>query len=85
MSSFCVETFVLPVHWASYFVNADPSGLEDVDIAAADGWWAEAFPGQCVSCTDVAEDSGFCRFHDADGWCLACDAATFTFLIHQEG
>jgi hypothetical protein len=85
MASFSVETFVLPIHWASYFVNADPSGLDDDDIVAADGWWQATFSGQCVSCTDVADDSGFCRFHDAEHWCLACDVATFTFLIHQEG
>ena len=80
-----VETFQLPTHWASYYVNSDRSGLDDDDIAAADGWWDETFPGQSVSCCDVAEDGSFCRFHDADQWCLACEAATFTFLIQQEG
>ena len=85
MAAFKVETYELPTHWASYFVNADPSGLEEADITAADGWWEGTFTGQSVSCTDVAEDSAFCRFHDADQWCLRCEVSTFSFLIHQEG
>lgn len=86
MSSLRIETFQLPSHWASYFVNSDPSGLEESDIQAADGWWYATFqPDQSVSCTDVAEDGNFCKFHDADRWCLPCEVASFTFLIHQEG
>jgi hypothetical protein len=84
MATLRVETFQLPAHWASYFVNADPSALDEADIEAADGWWEETFPGQSVSCCDVGDDAGFCKFHDADRWCLPCDAVTFTFLI-QEG
>jgi hypothetical protein len=37
MASFRIETYELPIHWGSYFINADPSGLDDGDIAAADG------------------------------------------------
>ena len=85
MSSFEIETFQLPTHWASYFINADPSSLDDADIAAADGWWEETFPCQTVSCVDVTEEGHFCKYHDATRWCLACEVATFTFLIHQEG
>ena len=50
MSSLEIETFQLPSHWACYFINADPSSLDDADIAAADGWWDETFCGQSVSC-----------------------------------
>ena len=85
MSSLRIETFQLPTHWASYFVNADPSGLEDSDIQAADGWWQDTFPAQIVSCADVSEDAEFSKYHDADRWCLPCEVASFTFLIHQEG
>ena len=85
MAAVRIETYELPTHWASYFVNADPSGLEEADITAADGWWESTFSGRSVLCTDVAEDSAFCRFHDGDQWCLACEVSTFTFLIHQEG
>ena len=85
MSSLEIETFQLPSHWASYFINADPSSLDDADIAAADGWWDETFPFQIVTCVDVTEEGHFCKHHDADRWCLACEVATFTFLIHQGG
>lgn len=84
MAKLRVETYELPTHWASYFVNSDPSSLDEADIEAADGWWEETFPGQSVSCSDVAEDNCFAKYHDADRWCLPCDVATFTFLI-QEG
>ena len=86
MSSLRVETFQLPTHWASYFVNADPSGLEDADIKAADGWWYATFcADQSVSCADVSDDGNFSKYHDADRWCLPCEVASFTFLIQQEG
>ena len=85
MSSLEIETFQLPTHWASYFINADPSSLDDADIAAADGWWEETFPCLAVSCVDVTEEGHFCKYHDATRWCLACEVATFTFLIHKEG
>lgn len=85
MSSLEIETFQLPSHWASYFINADPSSLDDSDIAAADGWWEETFPCLAVSCVDVTEEGHFCKHHDGDRWCLACEVATFTFLIHKEG
>ena len=85
MSSLEIETFQLPNHWACYFINADPSSLDDADIAAADGWWEETFPCLAVSCVDVTEEGHFCKHHDADRWCLACEVATFTFLIHKEG
>ena len=60
MSSFEIETFQLPTHWDCYFINADPSSLDDADIAAADGWWEETFPCQSVSCVDVTEEGHFC-------------------------
>ena len=85
MSSFEIETFQLPTHWASYFINADTSSLDDADIAAADGWWEETFPSHSVSCVDVTEEGHFCKHHDANRWCLACEVAAFTFLIHKEG
>lgn len=85
MATLRIETFQLPTHWASYFVNADPTSLDDDDIAAADGWWEETFPGHSVSCSDVADDGCFSKYHDADRWCLPCEVATFTFLIHREG
>lgn len=79
------ETFQLPTHWASYFINADPTGLDNADHQAADGWWEETFQGQSVSCAAVSDEEGFAPCHDADRWCLPCMVATFSFLIHQEG
>jgi hypothetical protein len=80
---FIIETYTLPVHWASYFVNADPSRLDDSDLDAANGWWAVTFGAQSVTCTDVSEEHHFTKYHDADRWSLASDAAVFSFLIHN--
>jgi hypothetical protein len=80
---FVIETYTLPLHWASYFINSDPSGLDDSDLDAADGWWGATFGARSASCTDVSEEHHFTKYHDADSWCLASDAAVFTFLIHS--
>lgn len=83
MARFTIETFDLPRHWASYFVNGDLSGLEDAEQAAADAWWADNFGAREVSCADVSEDHWFAWGHDADTFSHAGDVATFTFLIHR--
>lgn len=83
MARFTVETYELPTHWAPYFVNADPSGLEDDEQAAADAWWADTFGARDVSCADVSEEHWFAWRHDADAFSLAGDVATFSFLIHR--
>ena len=83
MAQFTIETFDLPTHWASYFVNGDLSGLEDEEQTAADAWWLDTFGACEVSCADVSEEHWFAWRHDADAFSLAGDVATFTFLIHR--
>ncbi len=83
MTAFVSETYELPIHWASYFVNGDATGLHNDDQASADDWWDETFSGRDVSCCGVSEDHWFAKYHDADDYCLACDVATFSFLIHS--
>ena len=75
-----IETAILPVHWASYLINDDKSGLDDSDIKAIDAWMSE---WNCDAyCVDVADDTAFMRLHDAARWdVLACDCATFTFHV----
>ncbi|WP_094510532.1 hypothetical protein [Synechococcus sp. MW101C3] len=74
-------SYLLPTHWACYFINADPTGLEDDQIAAADAWWQETFSSRCASCVDAAEEYGFTAFHDAAGYCLATDCTIYRFLL----
>ena len=83
MANIQTETFDLPVQWASYFINSDPTGLEDDEQSAADAWWDSVFTGQDVSCCDVSEEPWFAWHHDADGFSLAGDVATFTFIINS--
>jgi hypothetical protein len=72
---------LLPTHWACYFINADPTGLEDDQIAAADAWWQETFSSRSASCVDADEEYGFTAFHDAAGYCLATDCTIYRFLL----
>jgi hypothetical protein len=37
-STFQIVEYNLPNEWASYFVNNDPSGLDDSEISTADDW-----------------------------------------------
>ena len=64
--SFTSETYELPTIWASYFINADATGLDDDEQAAADAWWEDTFGGLTVSCSDISEESWFSWRHDAD-------------------
>lgn len=75
-------SYLLPTHWACYFINDDPSGLEEDEIAAADAWWQETFSSQSATCVDADEEYGFARYHDAAGYCLATDCTIYRFLIH---
>lgn len=75
------ETYDLPIHWASYFVNGDASGLEDSDQESADLWWQATFKDKPVSCVGIDQDEWFAKYHDAHRYCLACTVSTFTFLL----
>lgn len=84
--------YTLPTHWASYFVNDDCTGMEDSEIADADGWWYSTFEfGNTVACVDVKDDNDFCSYHDARSFVnrcgetttvLPCDCSTFVFIVH---
>ena len=65
--------YTLPVYWASYLVNNDPSGLEDSEIAEADSFIDREKPGFCV---DVSEP-WFSHTNDANN--LGGDVAYFIF------
>lgn len=75
-------TFSAPTHWASYLVNGDSSGMDDVDIAACDEWLEHVGMGAPV---DV-EEIGFMKYCDARlSGCIAyaCYAAEYTFLREE--
>jgi hypothetical protein len=74
-------SYLLPTHWACYFINDDPSGLDEDEIAAADDWWQETFASRSASCVDADEDYGFARYHDAAGYCKASDCTVYRFLL----
>lgn len=71
-----IETYTLPIFWASALINGDFSGLEPGEIAILQHWLS-SHPelGGCLSCTQEAE---FRKHHDAPS-VLACDCLDFTF------
>ena len=75
-------TVTAPSYWATYYVNADSSGLTDDEIKAADDfhdWLAKNVPN--LSCVN-AQDAGFVRFHDAFSvYPYPADCSTYTFLV----
>lgn len=72
------ETFLLPIHWASYLIYGDASGCTDEEIAEIDEWETSYAPGPCIDVEDHAE---FCLRGD-DGL-LGADRATFTFQVFE--
>lgn len=72
------ETYILPAHWASPLINDDYSGLEESEHAEVIEF---LFINKETlgSCINVSDDSWFA--HSNDAHTLACDVATFTFLI----
>lgn len=73
------EEFLLPTHWACYFINGDESGYEDAELREITHWESICAPGPCL---DVCSDDGFCRTGDDGG--LACDRSTFVFQVLEE-
>ena len=71
-----IETYTLPVYWASYLINGDASGLEDGEQAEIDAWLASLPYG--YACVDVGEETGFRRSNDATD--LGGDCAEYTFM-----
>jgi hypothetical protein len=68
-----------PSAWASYLINADPSGLEDEEIAECDAWIEAEGLGAPVNC----EDAGFIHYHGARQFALPADCATYTFIVRK--
>lgn len=70
------ETLTLPSYWAVYLVNDDASYLDDKEIAVIDAF-ADTF--DCFHVVDVAEETYFSRYHDADnGEGLLTEVAEYT-------
>ena len=79
------EKFILPSHWAAYFVNGDESGYWDRELAQINQFenYMCGLYGAC-HCVDVAIDFGddFRKYHDAmDFGVLATNVVEFTFDI----
>lgn len=71
------HTATAPSSWASYLINGDASGIDDVEKAQADAWVARKGLGMPVAC----EDAGFCWHHDAsDESPFGADCQTYIFL-----
>lgn len=70
------QDFTLPAHWASYFINADPSGLEDEELLQVQAWERDNAPGPCL---DVSDDVEILRTGD-DGGPMA-ERCVFTFQV----
>lgn len=76
-------TYTAPSAWASYWINADPSGLEDDEISEANEAFASicaAHPGAGPHPVDC-EDAGF--MHSPD-FGKAGDCQTYTFMYPEK-
>jgi hypothetical protein len=72
-----VDTYSLPAYWASFLVNGDASGLDDVELGIIKKWMDVAgVKGACLSCSDEPE---FRRYHSAYPEVLATDCLDFHF------
>lgn len=67
-------TYLLPEHWACYFINDDRTGYTDEELAEITQWERDVDPGWCL---DVCANSEFTLRGD-DGN-LGADRANFTF------
>lgn len=74
-----VVTYTLPVYWASYLINGDPSGLNDGEQETIDRWMRNERPGYPVDCGD---ESWFAYTNDATR--LGGDVTLFTFHSFPE-
>lgn len=74
------ETYILPAYWASALINADYSGLEDIDIQELERFIARnKEEGKRFYCIDCSEESYFTPYNDAHT--LACDVLEYTFDV----
>lgn len=67
-----IETYELPMYWASALINGDYSGMGDQDEIELNKWLNDVQPGSCV---EVSEESYFGRFHN-----IGCDMSTYSFI-----
>ena len=72
-----MDKWELPVSWASYLVNNDPSGLAEGDQERIDAWCDEYASNK--SCVSVSEEYSFCPYHDGDEFWAADDCAVYLF------
>ena len=81
MSKINTVTGTAPSHWASYFINGDPSGMTDGEIEQADKFqsWLCGTEGYIVDCSNQSE---FITYHDARRFgVLAADCYTYTAIV----
>jgi len=76
MNEIATQTYSMPVYWASYLINGDPSSLDDEEIAEADAAIEDIGLGAPV---DVSDSDFRSR---GDYGRLAGDYADYTFLDH---
>ena len=80
MDELCVETYVLPAHWASVLINGDGSGTTEEELKQIEAFCARV--GVSRNAASVDDDEHFSRSHDAlREMPLASSVATFTFLL----
>lgn len=70
-------TYILPMYWASYIVNADYSGLEDNEQEEIDQFLARE--GLGAASVQVSEDYFFKHTNDANN--LGNDCCEYTFFL----
>lgn len=78
MPGFKTEEHELPMSWAGYLVNGDPSGLDDLERRSCDDW-LDLWELTIAECASVSDETRFGLF-DA----IRYELATYTFLVRIE-
>ena len=72
-----IETYVLPLHWASALINDDCSGMEEAEIAEM-----TAFCEGLGPCVGISDEEEFSWRNDANN--LGGSVATFHFQVLED-
>lgn len=77
--------YLLPTHWACYFINGDLTGYEDDEIAEIEAWETDHLGEWCVSVE--IEDADITRTGDDQdhGQNLLCERCTYVFEYELVG
>lgn len=77
------DTYILPSYWASYIINGDASGLDNVELDIIKQW-EKAAGVKLQSCLGCSDEEQFIRHHSVYPEVLACNCLEYYFKVKEE-